>query len=153
MEQLSLDRATNIKKTVIRRSLFIIQKLLSLVRRFPHSLAGEQDPFHKGIRGTILAWLNWDVLLCLSGLCGLFLSPHTQLSANHACCAVWGPCGDVGPQAPWSGSVVLLEMDGSFRPPQARVQTSPRDWPQPVILCRCPWAGGLWHHQPQRVYL
>lgn len=75
MEQLSLDRATNIKKTVIRRSLFIIQKLLSLVRRFPHSLAGEQDPFHKGIRGTILAWLNWDVLLCLSGLCGLFLSP------------------------------------------------------------------------------
>lgn len=153
MEQLSLDRATNIKKTVIRRSLFIIQKLLSLVRRFPHSLAGEQDPFHKGIRGTILAWLHWDVLLCLSGLCGLFLSPTHRCVLITLAVLCEGLVGDVGPQAPWSGSVVLLEMDGSFRPPQARVQTSPRDWPQPVILCRCPWAGGLWHHQPQRVYL
>jgi hypothetical protein len=36
-----------------------------------------------------------------------------------------GLVGDVGPQAPWLGSVVLLDMDVVFRSPQARVQTSP----------------------------
>ena len=83
------------------------------------------------------------MLLCLNGLCGLFSLPHRDVLITLAVLCE-GLVGDVGPQAPWSGLVVLLDMDGVFRPPQARVQTSPQTSPPPAEQL-----GGVTSHADQ----